>query len=105
MLAVMAAEDPGDRHAYLEEQIARQKRGEPIDVDWVRAELGRIRKEQQQKLDATQRNLRWLVIGSAVLFCALWVGGNVINKRDPGLTVPLLVIAALAIWGLTRRRR
>jgi Flp pilus assembly protein TadB len=101
----MAAEDPGDRHAYLEEQLARQKRGEPIDVDWVRAELGRVRDEQQKKLAAAQRHLRWLVIGSGISFCALWVGGNIVNHRDPGLIVPIVVIAALAIWALTRRRR
>jgi hypothetical protein len=101
----MAAEDPGDRHAYLEEQIARQKRGEPVDVDWVRAELGRVRDEQQKKLADSQRHLRWLVIGSGILFCALWVAGNIVNHRDPGLIVPIVVIAALAIWTLTRRRR
>jgi Flp pilus assembly protein TadB len=101
----MAAEDPGDRHAYLEEQIARQKRGEPIDVDWVRAELGRVRDEQLKKLAASQRHLRWLVIGSGILFCALWVGGNIVNHREPGLIVPIVVIGALAIWALTRRRR
>ena len=37
---------PSDRKAYLEEQIQRQKRGEPIDVEWVTEELQRIRREQ-----------------------------------------------------------
>ena len=32
-----------DRQAYLAEQIERQKRGEPVDVEWVKAELGRVR--------------------------------------------------------------
>lgn len=95
----------GDRQAYLEEQIARQQRGEPVDVEWVKAELMRVRIEQQQKLAATQRNLRWLVIGTSLLLCALWIGGNLVNHREPGLVVPIVVIAALAAWSLYRRRR
>ena len=60
-----------DREAYLNEQLARQQRGEPIDVDWVRAELGRVRQEQQQKLAASRRRLWGLVIAMAVLFIAM----------------------------------
>ena len=47
-----------DRRAYLEEQIERQKRGEPIDVEWVRAELARVRQEQAAHRARTQRKRR-----------------------------------------------
>ena len=48
--------DPTDRKAYLEEQIQRQKRGEPIDVEWVTEELQRVRREQvaPHAVDAAQ---------------------------------------------------
>jgi len=54
--------DPRDREAYLEEQIARQKRGEPVDVEWVKAELQRVRANQVATLARTQRRLRLLVL-------------------------------------------
>src|SRR5689334_9870894 len=59
--------DRKDRKAYLEEQIQKQKRGEPIDVEWATEELQRIRREQVARLESSQRNLRWLVIGTALL--------------------------------------
>ena len=54
----MSEEPPRDRNAYLEEQIQRQQRGEPIDVAWVHAELERVRLESQQKLVNSERRLR-----------------------------------------------
>ncbi|HEY2901570.1 MAG TPA: hypothetical protein VGL59_13395 [Polyangia bacterium] len=100
-----AKNDRRDRQAYLDEQVARQQRGEPIDVDWVRAELGRVREEQQQKLASSQRYLRWLVVGMALLFCVLWISGNVAAHQGPRLVVPVVMIATLAAWAIYRRRR
>jgi hypothetical protein len=68
----MADVDPSDRKAYLEEQIARQKRGEPIDVAWVTQELERVRREQVARLQASQRMMRWLVITTAIILVLLW---------------------------------
>jgi hypothetical protein len=96
---------PRDRHAYLEEQIEKQKRGEPIDVDWVRAELGRVQEEAQRRITSSQRNLRWLVVGMGVLFCVLWVGGRVLENKDPKLLVPIVLIVSLAAWAVYRQRR
>ena len=62
---------PFDREAYLNEQMARKERGEPIDLDWVREELLRVRREQQEKLAASRRRLWWLVIGLGVLLGAM----------------------------------
>jgi hypothetical protein len=91
---VMAPADPNDRHAYLEEQIAKQKRGEPIDVEWVRSELERIRREQATRMADTQRHLRWLVTGAAVLMLVLWY-------QNGGLTTPGGLLAlGLALVGL-----
>jgi len=101
----MTSSDRRDREAYLNEQVARQQRGEPIDVDWVRAELTRVRDEQQQKLESSQRHLRWLVIGMALLFCVLWIGGNLVAHQNPRLVVPVVMIATLAAWSLYRRKR
>jgi hypothetical protein len=90
----MATPDPRDRHAYLEEQIARQKRGEPIDVEWVRDELERVRLEQQRRMADTQRHLRWLVIGAALLMLVLWYQNG--GMSSPGGMLAL----ALALIGL-----
>ena len=78
-----ARPDKTDRKAYLEEQIQRQKRGEPIDVEWVTEELQRIRREQVARMQASQRNLRWLVIGAAILIIVLWArsGGHARQGR------------------------
>ncbi len=80
--SVVSTPDPrrprADRQAYLEEQIQRQKRGEPIDVDWVKTELERVRREQTATLASPQRNLRWLVIGAAALLL-----GPVVEERRP----------------------
>ncbi len=62
-----------ERERYLNEQIARQQRGEPIDVDWVREELDRVRKQQQETLAASKRRLWWLMAVLAILFVAMVV--------------------------------
>lgn len=48
----MADVDPSNRKAYLEEQGQRQKRGEPIGIDWVRDELIRVHHEQLSRVAA-----------------------------------------------------
>ncbi len=97
------APDPTDRRAYLEEQIARQKRGETIDVEWVKAELERIRKQQAATLAATQRNLRWLVIAAAVVLAVLWVKNGGL-AHGGFTTLGLVLIGLLAAWAFGRRR-
>jgi fatty acid desaturase len=101
----MSEAPPRDRHAYLEEQIERQKRGEPIDVAWVRAELERVRQESKQKLATTERRLRWVVVAMAALFAVFWLAGNLIAKRDPWAVAPVVLIVGLAVWGLRRYRK
>jgi hypothetical protein len=100
----MAEDAPPDRNAYLEEQIQRQKRGEPIDVDWVRAELERVKRESHRKLASSERRLRWLVAFMAVLFAAFWVAGSLLSRRDPWVAAPVVLIVVLAVWGLRRYR-
>jgi fatty acid desaturase len=101
----MSEDAPRDRHAYLEEQIERQKRGEPIDVAWVRAELERVRKESQQKLATSERRLRWVVVAMAALFAIFWLAGNLLARRDPWAIAPVVLIVGLAVWGLRRYRK
>ena|SRR5258708_2749976 len=101
----MAPEEPRDRHAYLEEQIARQKRGEPIDVEWVQAELARIRTEQTRMATSVQRNLRMLVFLCAGLLLILWFKSGGLDGRGGVWTLGLIVIGALAAWVLGKRRR
>ena len=67
----MPDEKRPDRESYLNEQIARQQRGEPVDLDWVRDELTRVRQQQQEKLATSRRRLWWLVAAMAVLFVAM----------------------------------
>jgi Flp pilus assembly protein TadB len=94
-----------DRHAYLEEQIARQKRGEPIDVEWVKAELERIRQQQARTLARTQRNLRWLVIVAAISLAVLWVKNGGLRQSGGVFALGLILIAVLTVWGVSRHRR
>jgi hypothetical protein len=96
---------PEDRQAYLEEQIQRQKRGEPIDVEWVKAELERIRRQQKATLVSTQRNLRWLVIGAAIVLGILWIKNGGLSQGGGLLTLGLILIGLLTAWGLGRRRK
>jgi hypothetical protein len=100
----MTTPDPPDRQTYLEEQIARQKRGESIDVEWVRAELERIRLAQATMLSTTQRNLRWLVIGATALLLVLWLKNGGLSRGGGLMTLGLIFIGLLAAWGFRRRR-
>ena len=92
--------DPSDRKAYLEEQIARKNRGEPIDVEWVAEELQRIRREQMARMQASQRNLRWLVIGSAILMIVLWARNGGALDKGGWVTLGLIVIGLFAAFAL-----
>jgi hypothetical protein len=94
-----------DRRAYLEEQIERQKRGEPIDVEWVRAELARVRQEQAAHRARTQRNLTLLTGLSAVLLLVLWVRNGGLGQRGGALWLGAVLIGVLAVWAIVRRRR
>ena len=96
---------PRDRHAYLEEQIQRQQRGEPIDVDWVRAEIERVKQESRQKLASTEKRLRWLVLFMAVLFGVFWLAGNLLAHKDPWAIAPAVLIVGLAVWGMRMYRK
>jgi hypothetical protein len=98
-------EPPRDRQAYLEEQIARQKRGEPIDVEWVQAELERIRAEQARMSSSVQRNLRLLVVLCAALLLVLWFKNGGLEGRGGLWTLGLILIGALAAWVLGNRRK
>jgi len=105
----MADDGPGgspdktDRKAYLEEQIQKQKRGEPIDVEWVAEELQRVRREQVARIESTQRNLRWLVIGTAVVLVVMWVRSGAALDRGGFVTLGLIVIGLLAAFVLRGR--
>ena len=108
MIEVVNTPDPSGpegRQAYLEEQIKRQKRGEPIDVEWVKAELERIRRQQKATLVSTQRNLRWLVIGAATVLGILWIKNGGLSRGGGFLTLGLILIGLLTAWGLGRRRK
>lgn len=98
------SESPRDRRAYLEEQIARQKRGEPVDVEWVRAELDRVRKEQAAHRARTRRNLNLLTLFSAALLLVLWIrGGGLHGERGP-IWLGAILVGVLASWAFARRR-
>jgi hypothetical protein len=105
------SEQPGappektDRKAYLEEQIQRQKRGEPIDVEWVTEELQRVRREQISRLQTSQRNLRWLVIGSAILMAVLWARNGGLLDKSGMVALGLIVIGLFAAFALRRGPR
>jgi hypothetical protein len=100
----MASDEPRDRRAYLEEQIERQKRGEPIDVEWVKTELERVRAEQTSMVTSVQRNLRLLVLLCAALLLVLWVKNGGLDARGGTWTLALIIIGALAAWILGNRR-
>jgi hypothetical protein len=100
-----AGAPPADRHAYLEEQIARQARGEPIDVEWVKAELERVRQEQGARIASTQRKLRWLVICAAGLLLILWLKNGGLTGTNSYFVLGLIVVGLLASLTLVRTRR
>jgi hypothetical protein len=97
----MADEPPRDRDAYLEEQIQRQKRGEPIDLEWARAEYERV----QKKIAASEHRHRRLVIFLAVLFAVFWLAGNLLARKDPWAIAPIALIVVLAVWSIRRYRK
>lgn len=100
------SDDPArDRHAYLEEQMQRQQRGEPIDVEWVRAELERVKHEARDKVASSEKRLRWLVMFMAALFAVFWLAGNLMARRDPWVIAPVVLIVGLAFWGLRQYRK
>src|SRR3954469_8161434 len=107
----MADDEPGaspdktNRKAYLEEQIQRQKRGEPIDVAWVTEELQRVRHEQVARMQASQRNLRWLVLGSATLMIVLWARNGAVLDKGGYVALGLIVIGLFAVIALRRGPR
>src|SRR5258708_3570013 len=96
---------PRDGRAYLEEQGARQRRGEPIDVEWVQAELARVRAEQERVTASVQRNLRLLVSLCAALLLVLWLKSGGLEGRGGVWTLGLIVIGALPAWVLGGKRR
>jgi type VI protein secretion system component VasK len=96
---------PRDRDAYLQEQMDRQQRGEPIDVEWVQAELDRVRRVARDKLASSEKRLRWLVIFMAVLFVVFWLAGNLIARKDPWAVAPVILIVGLAVWGIRMYRK
>ena len=101
----MADVDPSNRKAYLEEQIERQKRGEPIDVDWVKDELQRVRGEQNARLQASQRNMRFLVIAASLLMVVLWARKGATLDRGSFIMLGLVVIGLLVVFALRGRRK
>jgi len=80
--------------------MERQRRGEPIDVEWVKEELQRVRREQIARLQASQRNLRWLVIGAALLMIVLWARNGGMLDRGGIVTLGLILIGLLAAFAL-----
>jgi hypothetical protein len=108
----MAPEDPGDRpperrdrQAYIEEQFARQRRGEPIDVEWVQAELARVRAEQARMSASVRRNLRLLVVLCATLLLVMWLKTGGLAGRGGYWTLGLILIGALSAWVLGNQRK
>jgi len=95
--------DKSDRKAYLEEQIEKQKRGEPIDVEWAKEELLRVRKEQTERLEASQRNLRWLVIGAALILIVMWARNGAALDQTGFVVLALIVVGFLAVFMVRRR--
>jgi hypothetical protein len=100
-----APPDKSDRKAYLEEQMRRKERGEPIDIEWAKEELQRVRREQVARLQASQRHMRWLVIGAAVLLLVLWVARGGVMDRGGFVSLGLILIGLLAAFALRRGPR
>jgi hypothetical protein len=101
----MPPADPRDREAYLEEQIARQKRGEPVDVDWVKAELQRVRADQAATLARTQRRLRLLVLVAALVLLVLWFKNGGLSGSGGLPMLGLILVGFLTILAIGRRSR
>lgn len=99
------AADPQDREAYLEEQIARQKRGEPIDVEWVKAELERVRLKQATTLARTQKRLMILVLVAALVLTVLWLKNGGLSGTGGVPVLGLILLGFLAIFVMGPRSR
>ena len=99
------APDPTDRDAYLEEQIARQKRGEPVDVEWVLAKLERVRQDQAATMARTQRNLRILVLVTVAVLVVLWLKNGGFSKPGSLPIIGLILTGLLAAFAVGRRKR
>ena len=97
--------EPHDSRAYLEEQIARQKRGEPVDTEWIRSELARINREVQQKAAVSTQRLRVLLVVGIAIFVAAWLASRSGLLNDSRVLLPVVGIGMLAIWGLFRQFR
>jgi len=80
-------------------------KGWPVDVEWARGELERIRREQAARIASSQRNLRWLVIGAAALMLVLWLKQNAPTSQRGMLGLGLAVLGLLTVVTLGRRRR
>jgi hypothetical protein len=100
----MADVDPSNRKAYLEEQIQRQKRGEPIDVNWVRDELIRVRHEQMSRMAATQRHLRWVVAIAAALLVVLWIRQGHSFDTTGIIVIGMVAIGLFTLFAVRKRR-
>jgi len=74
-------------------------------VEWVAEELQRVRREQMARLHASQRNLRWLVIGSAILMIVLWARNGGVLDKGGFVTLGLIVIGLFAAFALRRGPR
>jgi hypothetical protein len=102
----MAADvDPSNRRAYLEEQIERQKRGEPIDVNWVRDELIRVRHEQMSRMAATQKHLRWVVAIAAALLIVLWIRQGGGFDTSGIIVIGLVAIGVFTLIAVRKQRK
>lgn len=100
----MPPADRKDREAYLEEQIARQKRGEPVDVEWVKAELERVRADQAATISRTQRRLTVLVLVAAVVLAILWFKNGGLSRPGGLPVLGLIVTGLLVVFAMGRRK-
>ena len=68
-------------------------------------ELGRVRRDQTARMQASQRNLRWLVIGAAVLLVVQWARNGATLDRGGFVTLGLVVIGLFAALVIRRGPR
>jgi hypothetical protein len=101
----MATEDPPDRRAYLEEQLERQKRGEPIDVEWAKAEYAKVQAEMARVKASSRRNLRMLIGLCAALLLVMWFKRGGFDGPGGVMTFGMILIGALVAWTLGNRRK
>jgi hypothetical protein len=41
----------------------------------------------------------------AVLFAVFWLAGNLVARKDPWAIAPVVLIVALAVWGMRMYRK